>query len=197
MKRTISLRPPYVPLVQKPQCCAVTCFQMLLYRRRYGLFDQQELAKFFGVKIAKEERHVFSVKLKTLSRYNYDEGISTLDSNKKVRLFFRKNKITLQVISKRLHEIQDLKKFIQENITANNDLWVEYKGHEIHKNDADKGRYLHDGLIESIDLKKNEIILIDPAGSHKPRIMVKISTLYNSLSTKHGKETGFLIISKI
>lgn len=191
-----SLKPKYVPLVQKPECCAVTCFQMLLFRNGLGLFDQENLAKFFGVKVNKKHHNMFNVKLEILSDYNYDEGISTLDSVNKVNAFFRKNKINLAAEAKRITEVEDLKMFIKSNIVLNNDLWVEYKGHYIHKSDQMKGKYLHDGLIETIDTKNNEVVIIDPSPDHKPRIKIRLKSLFDSLSTKFGKETGFVIISK-
>lgn len=192
----VSLNLKYIPLVQKPECCAVTCFQMILYRNGFGLFDQEQLAKFFIVKVSKKHQKMFNVKLKALGKYNFDEGISTLDSLKKVNEFFRKKKIKLKARRKKLSEIKDLKQFILTNLSTRNDLWIEYKGHCIHKYDKMKGKYLHDGLIESINTKKNEVVLIDPSPDHKPRIKVKLKALYDSLSTKFGKETGFLIISK-
>ncbi len=192
----VSLSPRYIPLVERHDCCAVTCLQMLLYRNGFGLFDQEQLAKFFDVRVNKEHQDAFNVRLKSFSRYNYDEGISTLDSAGKVNDFFHKNRINLVARAKRLSEIEDLGKFIESNIISGNDLWVEYKAHEIHSHDRLGGKYLHDGLIESIDTKKNEVVIIDPFNDHKPRIKVKLKTLYDSLSTKFGKETGFLIISK-
>jgi len=191
-----SLKLKYVPLVQKPECCAVTCFQMILFRNGFGLFDQERLAKYFGVKINKKHENMFSIKLDVLSNYNYDEGISTLDSVNKVNEFFLKNNINLIAEAKKISEIDDLKKFIESNIVLGNDLWVEYKGHNIHKYDQMEGKYLHDSLIESIDDNDNEIVIIDPSPDHKPRIKIKIKSLFDSLSTKFGKETGFLIISK-
>ncbi|MFZ4461457.1 MAG: hypothetical protein ACOYN2_02735 [Patescibacteria group bacterium] len=63
----------YIPLVQKPECCAVTCLQMILYRRTGKLYDQQALAEFFGVKINKRHVHAFNVSLQIMDRYNKDE----------------------------------------------------------------------------------------------------------------------------
>lgn len=51
MSKIVKLKPAYIPLIQKPQCCAVTCLQMIVYRNGYGLQDQEELAREFGVKV--------------------------------------------------------------------------------------------------------------------------------------------------
>jgi len=186
-----SLDPRYTHLVQKPECCAITCLQMILYRRWFWLFDQQKLAKFFNVKINKKHKDAFNIKLKIMTNYNNDEGISTLDSANIVQEFFQKNNINLNVQTKKYSEIQNLENFIQKNIQTNNDLRCEYKTHQIHKQNR-----IHDSLIESIDLTTNTIILLDPDPKHPPRKEIRIDLLKKSIDPTHGKETGFLIISK-
>jgi len=56
----LSLDPPYLPLIQKPMCCAVTCLQMIVFRNCGTLCDQEQLAIQFGVKIDQKYISAFS-----------------------------------------------------------------------------------------------------------------------------------------
>lgn len=189
----ISQSIPYIPLVQKPECCAVTCFQMILYKRTWKLFDLQDLAVFFGVKISVDNINCFNVKLKTLTNFNFDEWISTLDSTHIMNDFFKKNNLNFKATPYKYSEISDLETFIYENIKSWNDLWVEYHNEEIHP--CDNYSAIHDNLIESIEWKN--ITLIDPEYTHKPRIIIKLETLKNSISNKYWKETWIIIIENV
>jgi hypothetical protein len=187
--------PKYIHLVQKPECCAVACLQMILYRRGFGLYDQEQLAQFFGVKVSEEYKDMFNVDLQIMTSYNNDEGISSVASSEKINEFFAKNKINLCAKGFFFHEINNLKQFIEENVKKNKDLWIEYKAHEIHKGCRfNDGKYIHDGLIESI--KSENFIIIDPFCFHKPRITVSIEQLKRGIDNTFGKETGFIIINK-
>jgi hypothetical protein len=192
-----TITPTYTIFYQKPQCCAVTCFQMILFRRGCGLFDLEELAQYFNVKVSKKEKMAFRVPLKTLTRYNHDEGISTLDSVSRVNEFAKKNKLKFHASATKISEIKNISEFIEKNILAGNDIWIEYKSHSIHKKiDGGESEYIHDGLIESISSDRKTVTLIDPEPSHKSRQLLKLSTLSTALSKKYGRETGFVVISK-
>lgn len=189
----ISQKPFYIPLVQKPQCCSVTCLQMILYRRLWKLYDLQDLALYFWVKIDEENIESFNVKLKTLSNFNFDEWISTIESEEIINQFFHENNLNLKAKSYKYSDIYDLKIFIEENLKIGNDLWLEYHSDEIHSyNDYVT---IHDSLIESIF--ENEVVLVDPEYHHKPRIKVDIETLKKSISNHFWKETWIVVISNI
>jgi hypothetical protein len=111
-----SLHPKYIPLVQKPECCAVACFQMILFRNGFGLYDPEKLAKYFDVRVSTRHQSMFTIRLQTLSKYNFDEGINTLDSINKINAFFRKNRISLVAEAKRISEIENLMQFIRLNL---------------------------------------------------------------------------------
>ncbi len=170
---------------------------MILYRRGLGLFDQQELARYFQIKVGKKDQKAFNVRLGTYTQVNYDEGLKTIESEEIINSFFEQRKISLIAKAIKASEVPDLKKFIADNLTANNDLWVEYKAHQIHGDDSDKGRYIHDGLIEELveGKKGNLVVMIDPHSRHKPRIRVSTRTLADAISSKFGRETGFIVIS--
>ncbi len=188
----ISLNPPYIPLVQKPCCCNVTCLQMILYRRGFGLFDQQMLAQYFKIKIGKDDLKCFNIKLTTFTKTNFDEGLKTIESAGIVNRFFKAQKISLMAKAIRASEIKNLETFIIQNLKQNNDLWVEYKSHKTHGE-----KFIHDNVVESVVKTKKTVgvILIDPAPYHKPRLSVSLEKLTEAISKKYGRETGFIVIS--
>ncbi len=191
----ITLKPHYTALVQKPFCCNVTCLQMILYRRGYGLFDQEQLAKFFKIKVSAEAKKSFNVKLGTYTRINLDEGLVTIKSAPIVNRFLKKNRLPLTATSVRASEIGDLQSFIASHLKADDDLWIEYKSHQIHGE-----RIIHDNVIESIKTRAKDkdtgVVLVDPQGTHKTRLEVSLGKIRAAISTKFGRETGFLVISK-
>lgn len=165
---------------------------MILYRRGFGLFDQEQLAKFFDVRVNAESQKMFNVKLKRYTRANLDEGIKTVESAALVNRFFRVRKIPLIARAVRASEIKDLKAFIADELSQDHDLWVEYKSHQIHKSES-----IHDNVLERLtaDKKGARVVLVDPYPKNKTRATVSISKLKTALSAKFGRETGFLVIA--
>lgn len=188
----ISLEPSYVPIIQKPKCCAAACLQMILYRNGYGLFDQEDIAIEFGIKVGKEDKDAFRENMSTMTGFNLDEGMPTTESADHINHFLSNKNISLQVQNFRYSDISDLTHFISDNITKNNDIWVEYHTHEMYEASGK----IHDGLIESIDPLAKTIVLIDPKPTRRQRNTVSIDLLARSLSDIHGKELGLTIVSK-
>ena len=188
-----TLSPRYTPLVQKPFCCNVTCLMMILYRHGFGLFDQEALAEFFKIKIPRSVQAYFNVKLPHLKSKREEGGMRTIDSKNLVNKFFKKHKIQLHAVDVKASNIKNLHKFISEHLRMNHDLWVEYKSHEIHREDA-----VHDNVIESIRRTKTGafVTLIDPFSEHKTRFEVPIAKIERAISDKFGRETGFLVITR-
>lgn len=175
----------------------MTCLQMILYRKGYGLFDQEQLAKYFHIRVGKKYLKSFNVHLGTVTRHNYDEGLKTIESEDLINRFFKVHNIELRAKAYRESEIVDLKNFIAQQLKEQHDLWVEYKGHRIHSGDKSKGRYIHDCLIESIKYTRDatRVVMVDPDGEHKARYDVSITTLKEALSDKFGRETGIIVIT--
>lgn len=191
------LKPKYIPLVQKPLCCNVTCLMMILYRRGYGLFDQEELAQYFDVRVGEKTVGAFNLKLNTYTDTG-EAGLQTVESEKIIDRFFKQRSILLTAKAVRVSEITDLQKFLRDHLGQNDDLWVEYKAHRIHESSDPSGsEYVHDGLVEGLEECKTSVTatIIDPTGTHKPRFRVDMETLWEALSSKFGKETGFIVVS--
>ena len=189
---SLFLKPKYIPLVQKPFCCNVTCLMMILYRRGYGLFDQEKLAKYFDIRISEKSRGAFNVRLNTFTRRNYDEGLKTIESEDIINRFFRENDIRLVAKAIKISAISNLVEFLIDNIESDNDLWVEYKTHQISGAEA-----IHDGLVEGVMQGRGvaKAVVIKPSRDHKPRRRVEIGIIEEALTSKFGRETGFIVIS--
>ncbi len=167
---------------------------MILFRRDFGLYDQQELAKYFKIKIGKSDLKAFNIKLDVFTSKNYDEGLKTIKSERIINRFFKKNEISLAAKAVRASEINNLKKFLVSNIKNNNDLWLEYKAHKIHGE-----KMIHDNVVENVKIVSGKVYvtLVDPYWAFKPRLVIDIDKISEAISSKYGRETGFIIISKI
>ena len=195
----VTLQSRYIPLLQKPNCCAVTCLQMILYRNGCGLFDLEALAKWFGVKIDETDAQLFNVKLDIMTSANCDEGISTVESDGDINKFLGERKLPLRATAYKTAQIASLQDFLEEHLSADHDVWLEYHGDDIHADDhyrGYQGRYIHDSLIESIDLDKRMAVIVDPMPEHRQRYEMSFDLIEKAISSAYGKETGFIIIEK-
>jgi len=192
---TVAVIPRYIPLIQKPKCCAVACLQMILYRNGFGLYDQEDLAIEFGVKIEAVDKEAFRENMSIMTEFNCDEGISTVGSVDRVNSFFQRSGIGLEAKAHEYAKISSIEALIADNLAQNNDVWIEYHSHEIHASDQNNQR-IHDAVVESIDKKTRFAVLIDPKPARKQRVTVPIDVLERSLSSKFGKELGIVIVRK-
>jgi len=192
---TATVVPKYIPLMQKPKCCAVGCLQMILYRNGYGLYDQEDLAIEFGVKIGSDDRHAFREDMPIMTEFNCDEGISTVGSVDKINSFFERSSIALEATAYPYASLGTLEELIADNLPQNNDIWIEYHSHEVHAGDRDNKR-IHDALLESFDKKTGTAVLIDPKPGRRQRVTVPLGTLERSLSGQFGKELGIVVVRK-
>lgn len=118
----ITLSPTYVPLIQKPKCCAVTCLQMILYRNGFGLFDQEDLAIRFGVKIAADDAPAFRADMPVMTSANVDEGIATVESAPQMNSFFQSLSVPLVATAYKASTIASVNDFIAEHLHENHDV---------------------------------------------------------------------------
>jgi hypothetical protein len=72
MKKTLELK-KYIIILQKPYLCNMACFLMILYRNEKILFEQEDLANYFKVKIHPQYQDSFNIKLDHTEKINDDE----------------------------------------------------------------------------------------------------------------------------
>jgi hypothetical protein len=170
--------------------CNMACFLMILYRNEKILFEQEELAGYFWVKIHPQYKDSFDLKLEYTTEINDDEWLKTIESSKKIKDFLKEKKIGLTVKAFKYSIIENLKLFIEKNLIDWNDLWIEYKTQWI----FEWSKWIHDWLIESIDW--NIITIIDPTPENKNRYKVHIDYIKEALSDKFARETWIILIKK-
>lgn len=191
----VSLTPAYIPLYQKPNCCAVACLQMIIYRNGFGLHDQEDLAIEFGVRIPPEHKEAFRENMPIMTGFNFDEGISTIGSIDRINAFFDRSGVALSASALPFSEISDLKGLLIQNLSQNNDIWIECHSNETHASDMNNNR-IHDLVVESFDQKTGLVTLIDPSPRRRQRMLVPVEILERSMSDIFGQELGLLLIEK-
>ncbi|MCK5474374.1 MAG: hypothetical protein KAI53_03130 [Candidatus Aenigmarchaeota archaeon] len=195
--KDISLTPKYIRLVQGPCCCCVTAFQMILYRRGFGLFDQEELAKDLKIKMNKHDLEAYNIKLDTYTNPS-DAGMKTIESEKIINQVLKKNNISLMATGVPISNIPNLKEFIIRNLSKNNDLWMEWMIYNVYDEKQHKKQWnmptwmsCHDSVIESINVGQDtKVTVVDPFWYHKPRMEMDINKIKDAL-------VGFIVIQKL
>lgn len=195
--KNISLKPKYIRLVQGPCCCCVTALQMILYRRGFGLFDQEELAKNLKIKINKHDFEAWNIELDTYTNLS-NAGMKTTESEKIINRFFKKNNISLMAKGVHASKIPNLKEFIIQNLSKDNDLWMEWMIYKVydekqHKKQWNMPKWMscHDSVIESIEEKRDtKVTVVDPFWYHKPRTEIDVKKIKDAL-------VGFIVIQNI
>lgn len=123
--------------------------------------------------------------------------MKTTGSEKIINQFFREKKLPLLAKSFRALDMPDLEKFISDNLSKNNDLWMEYETFKVHKRSSSKKKWFlpewmdgHDNVIESVkkDNRGTMVTLVDPFWYNKPRNEVPIEKIKDAL-------IGFIVIS--
>ena len=187
-----TLHPTYIVQVQKPYLCNITCLNMILYRKCNLIFDQEELAEFFAVKIHPSLVSCFTKKFQTTDKLNNDEWLKTIEEEEKINEFLEKNNIELKAKAYKLSSILKqwtLSNFIQRQIELNNDMWVEYKLEWLFP----WNKWIHDWLIESINW--NTIVMINPWHDTPNRYTMNINLVEEALSSKFTRETWIIVMS--
>ncbi|MCD5380624.1 hypothetical protein LR004_01745, partial [Candidatus Gracilibacteria bacterium] len=160
---------------------------MILYRQSGKIFDQEELAEFFNVKIHPSLVSCFTKKFETTDKINDDEGLKTIEEEERINDFFQEKNIELKAEAYHLSKILaegTLSEFINICIEEDKDMWVEYKLEGLFS--GNKG--IHDGLIESIS--EDKIVMINPGYDTPNRYTFDINQLEEALSKKFARETG-------
>ncbi len=181
--------------MQKPYCCGIACLLMIVYRHTWRLYDQELLARHFGVKIGERYAWAFGSDMPRYDSLTSNVGIETLGLSEWVNTWFQSKGIKLTATPVRASEIENLCEFIERHLSDGTDLWCEYVSGDIEDFSGTSRLSLHDGLIESCD--GDAVIMIDPEPERKNRKSMKISELRKRISGKHAeRETGFLVIKK-
>lgn len=191
----LSLKPKYVPLIQKPNCCAAACLQMIIFRNGHGLHDQEEIAASLGVRVAETNTGAFRHEMGRMTSVN-DEGISTVESVPIINDIFRLKRMALVGEAVRYREIGSFGELVASALKDGHDLQVEHHSHEVHPENP-VNVHIHDSLVESFDTVSGLVTLIDPVPRRQQRQEVHIGVLARSIGPDFGKELGAVLIRKL
>lgn len=183
-------KPKYFPLIQKPMLCNVTCLQMILYRRGFGLFVQEDMAYEMGLTLPKEHLECFSNPFKAADK-KWTKNFWLELAENRVNTFFKNHNLPLKAKVYFKHEIEDVTKFISDNIKNNNDMWIMVANEVVY---GTKGG--HDIVIQAIDTSARTITIIDPSWRRKQVREEDLDKIFDAMDKKWGRERGFVIISK-
>lgn len=186
----LEISPKYIAQVQKPYLCNMACLNMIIYRNFWIIYEQEDLAHFFNIKIHPKYLPCFNSIFDTTEKTNDDEGLKTIEEEQSINSFFAEKHHPLTATAYTLSNIHDLKIFIEKHITEWNDMWVEYKIEWI----WEWFQWIHDWLIESISWW--EVTLINPWAYSPSRYTIHIDILAEALSAKFARETGIVVIKK-
>jgi len=187
------LTPGYKHIIQKPQLCFPTNVSMVCLRRGYWL-DQEDIARELDIKITKEVSGAFNHKFK-IAKNILEAGYDVQKINiKKLNSIFRKHKILIRAEFKKISEIEDVNKFIINNIRKNNDLSILF----LWKAFGRKVNYGHYVLISSYDANTKIVEVCDPIQKNKSFWNSKIFKFISGMEDKwDGKERGFFIFKSL
>jgi hypothetical protein len=186
----MEVKPQYKHLVQKPQLCFPANVAMVCLRKGYWL-DQEDIAKELDIKITKDVSKAFGHKFRTarnILEAGYD--VQTID-NKKLNGVFKKHNIPVVAEFKKISEIEDIDKFIIENIEKNNDISMLF----LWKAFDYKVNYGHYVLISSYNPETGIVEICDPDSEKVKSFWTsKISNFISGMQNKwDGKERGFFV----
>jgi hypothetical protein len=164
---------------------------MILYRRTGFLYDQEELARHFGVRISPSMQAAFSEEMPILTAQNFDEGVATLSIASEVQMILDQAQIPSVVKVYEFESAALLESQIIATLALDGDVWCEFV-------DGPLGRphelLLHDNLIESYNPDTKNVILIDPSGHKKNRYSMNFKELVTRVSGLYGRKTGIITV---
>lgn len=181
----------YKHINQKRFCCVPVCIQMILKRHKIKSPTQEEIGKELGLIIPEGYKKIFP-SIKTGKRPPAGYGTRVNMKKCSTNNFFKKYKIPLKETYFPLKRIENIKRFILENIKKSNDIIVCFNYKKLYNFGNEGG---HVSIVNSFN--KNKISLIDPSKKFKKLRKVNLLDLVNSIRY-HGenKRAGFWVISK-
>lgn len=188
------VKPAYVPFTQHRWCCVPTVLQMIFYRRGIPLRSQEDIGYELGLQVPEKDKTFFNRVRVALKKPAAGYGTQAHTKGFSINDFFRKYKLNLTETLYGIEDIEDIKKFIIQNIKKGNDLILGFNDRKINPKGWDGG---HVCLLSSFDDKKEIVIFINPSTRVSNYQEIKLSKLLSAMKY-HGKSKGggFWVISE-
>lgn len=188
MKKIIPKDSRYIPFVQQKSCCVPTCILMIMYRNNIPLISQELLGHNLGLTVKKENKKFFW-NVRTGKRPPAGWGTQMYKKRYKLNVVFSKLKIPLKVTfhSVNLFNDKSFRKFLSDIIKKDKDVIACYDYGKL--NDV-KERAGHACLVDKVNVRKNEVRLIDPSPEEPKWRVVKIDKLKIAMEVHGGNRSG-------
>lgn len=152
------------------------------------------MARDLGVVIAPEDQRLFNMKMKVLKKLPKNkQGYGTWTYT--IPQFLRKHKIPL--VARRYYpsKMNDVKKFLCENLKNGNDIIVTFNTASSAKPGSGIN-YVHSCVIDSVTTKKQGVIVTlgDPAYTHRKLFGIELQRLLHGM-TDYGEEKSFKVFT--
>jgi hypothetical protein len=185
------MKKEYIPFIQQPCCCGPCSMQWVLYRRKLPLLSQEEIGKFFDLRVPAALNSIYKEKFSNKKTHFGSYG--TEDFNEKsINAFFKKYKYPLKGQFFEADKISDSNKFLTENFK--NDILVIFHRAGIKNQDKKTG---HVAIVADFNTKTKEVTIGDPNRDFPKFWKVKLDELIGAMSPKFdGKQRSFIVISE-
>lgn len=167
----------YIPIVQQPYCCVPTCLQMIMYRNKIALVEQEDLGHALGLIVPEDAKKYFN-RVRTGERPPAGYGTQIRIPAYSLDSAFKRLNIPLE---SRIHTIDYIKsvdmlrKFFEDTLKAKGDTIVCFK------NDSGDGG--HACVFDYLD--GDDVWLVDPYIERPRHRKMKIDELYQRM-LDHG-----------
>ena len=199
MKNIVPKDSRYIPLTQQRWCCVPTCIQMIMLRLRIPLVSAELIGFHMGLVIPEDGKKYFWNSRsgpKPSAGYGTQAGRPQFGPN----AVFRKLKIPLKMswsLIDKFKNFDDFRKYLEDISNSDNDILVCFDWSALFDPD-NKNHWGHVCVLDKVDLKKDEVRIIDPEYDAPKWRIIKMKKLYDSMRY-HGKEKsgGFWEFNKI
>lgn len=180
----------YKHLVQKPELCFATVLAMVAFRRDVWI-DEEKIAKDLGVKLTKDVEQCYNYSFEIAEGIE-DAGYGIRHINMEdVNRVLKEHGVNVEAEYHKLSEIEDVEKFIEENLKEDNDVAVLFslKAMGFHERS-----WYHWALVSSYDTDSKTVEVCDPEDTHKTYWEAPLEDFLIAMSDKwDGEERGFMV----
>lgn len=192
----ISLKPPYEPITQLPVFCGPACFEMVLTRHGIKL-DQEVIAQSLGTYVRATDSHRYQLHHPTADPLDHKQlGIRLIGIDQRLNQLAAQRHWPLSFVLRRLSEIADLAKLLQEELSQNHDVVVNFWLNEDRPKRKGIGHFV---LAESFDPTTRMLQVVDPdTDAVSSRWSIDVDQLTELMGAQwDGADRGVLIVRTV
>ncbi|MBI3335574.1 MAG: hypothetical protein HY001_03695 [Candidatus Portnoybacteria bacterium] len=196
MKEIIPRDSLYIPLVQQRWCCVPACISMVMHRHGIPLVSQELLGFYLGVVVPKEDVKLFW-NVKTGRKPSSGWGTRMSEKRFNPNSMFRKLHVPLEMAFHPIGSFLDMrayKKYLSTIEEQEKDVLACFSWGALYNKPYRGG---HVCVIDRVDIRRDEIRLIDPEYDAPKWRTVSIEKLKMAMESHGKKEGGFWEFIKI